>query len=282
MASITNGIITSFSNTPQAGDDLFTSSSTGLTEDSSNVVYLSVMANDLGGAAKTLYSVDNGTNTAGISSSTDLLTKDTAYNTAIAAEASTDTSAHGARIWITTDGRVGYDASTLNADFKATLNALGAGEYQTDTFTYAIRLSNGTLSWATATVQFAGVNDAPVVAATDVTGAVTEQVTPIGNLTDSGTIGFSDVDLSDTHSISPTITASTGALGSLTASVTTDTTGSGTGGVITWNYSVAASAVEYLGKDETKVEHFTLTLDDGHGGTVDRTIDVTITGTNDA
>ncbi|WP_234986073.1 Ig-like domain-containing protein [Pseudogulbenkiania subflava] len=104
----------------------------------------------------------------------------------------------------------------------------------------------------------------------------------MGNLTDSGTIGFSDVDLSDTHSISPTITASTGALGSLTASVTTDTTGSGTGGVITWNYSVAASAAEYLGKDETKVEHFTLTLDDGHGGTVDRTIDVTITGTNDA
>ncbi len=52
--------------------------------------------------------------------------------------------------------------------------------------------------------------------------------------------------------------------------------------MITWNYTVADSAVEYLAKDQTKVEHFTITLDDGNGGTVDRTIDVTITGTNDA
>jgi len=87
--------------------------------------------------------------------------------------------------------------------------------------------------------------------------------------------------LTDTHSISPTITPSAGALGSLTASVTTDTTGTGLGGVITWNYSVVASAVEYLAKDQPKVETFTITLDDGKGGTVERTVSVTITGTND-
>src|SRR5438477_305610 len=61
-----------------------------------------------------------------------------------------------------------------------------------------------------------------------------------------------------------------------------DTTGSGLGGVITSDYSVAASAVEYLAKDQTKVETFTIALDDGNGGTVDRTISVTISGTNDA
>ena len=64
--------------------------------------------------------------------------------------------------------------------------------------------------------------------------------------------------------------------------MSTDTNGSGLGGVVTWNYSVAASAVEYLAKDETKVEQFTITLDDGNGGTIERTIEVTITGTNDA
>src|SRR5207248_1789821 len=122
----------------------------------------------------------------------------------------------------------------------------------------------------------------PVVAATDVTDPVTDLESTVGNLTDTGTIAFTDVDLTDGHSISPTITASAGALGALTASVTTDTTGSGLGGVITWDYSVAASAVEYLAKDQTKVETFTITLDDGNGGTVDRTISVTITGTNDA
>ena len=76
-------------------------------------------------------------------------------------------------------------------------------------------------SIAPSTVTITGTNDAPVVAATDVTGAVTELVTPAGNLTDSGTIAFTDVDLTDAHSIDPTVTASAGALGTLTASVST-------------------------------------------------------------
>jgi VCBS repeat-containing protein len=40
--------------------------------------------------------------------------------------------------------------------------------------------------------------------------------------------------------------------------------------------------VEYLAKDQTKVETFDITLNDGNGGQVTRTISVTITGTNDA
>ncbi|MER8753790.1 VCBS domain-containing protein, partial [Mesorhizobium sp. M1050] len=169
-----------------------------------------------------------------------------------------------------------YDPSPANLDF------LGAG--QSLTITYTVLVNDGTTNSGTQNVTFTitGTNDAPLVAATDVTGAVTEQVTPVGNLTDTGTIAFTDVDLTDAHSISPTITASAGALGALTASVTTDTTGSGLGGVVTWNYSVADSDVEYLAKDQTKVETFTITLDDGNGGTVDRTVSVTITGTNDA
>ncbi|HKX42735.1 MAG TPA: VCBS domain-containing protein, partial [Burkholderiaceae bacterium] len=155
---------TSFLNTPQAVDDLFVSSTTGLTEDSLFITYLAVMANDLGGAAKTLYSIDNGTNSIGVFSPTDLLTQDIVRTEAL----TTDLSAHGAKIWITTDGKVGYDAATLSADFKDQLQHLSSGQFLTDTFTYAIRLGNGTLSWATATVQIAGVNDAPVV-----TGAVT-------------------------------------------------------------------------------------------------------------
>ncbi len=125
-----------------------------------------------------------------------------------------------------------------------------------------------------------GTNDAPVVAATDVTGGVTELVAPTGNLTDTGTIAFTDVDLTDVHSVSA-VTPSAGALGTLTASVTTDTT-DGVGGIVTWNYSVAASAVEYLAAGQLKVETFTFDVDDGEGGVVSRTVSVTITGTNDA
>ncbi len=72
------GTGTSFMNTPQAGDDTFTSALTGLTEDSLFVTYLAVMANDLGGAAKTLYSLDDGTNSNGVLSPVDLLTQDIA------------------------------------------------------------------------------------------------------------------------------------------------------------------------------------------------------------
>ncbi|MDA9504522.1 hypothetical protein XI09_07130, partial [Bradyrhizobium sp. CCBAU 11386] len=152
------GSTTSFSNTPQAQDDTFTSAQTGLTENSINIVFLNVMANDLGGNAKTLFSIDNGIS-AGGSSPTDLLTQDTAR----AEATSSDYSMMGAHIWITSDGKVGYDANTLTAAFRGQLDALQSGQFLTDTFTYAIRLGNGTLSWATATVQFAGSNDAAVL-----------------------------------------------------------------------------------------------------------------------
>ncbi|SFP49785.1 hypothetical protein SAMN03159489_01052 [Pseudomonas sp. NFPP07] len=57
---------TSFSNTPQAQDDIFTTgvigtSSATITEDLLGIVYLDVMSNDLGGNAKTLWSLDNAT-----------------------------------------------------------------------------------------------------------------------------------------------------------------------------------------------------------------------------
>ena len=73
-----------------------------------------------------------------------------------------------------------------------------------------------------------------------------------------------------------------GTLGSLTAVKDTDTTGTGSGGQLTWTYTVADAAVEYLAKDQTKVESFTITLDDQNGGLITKQIDVTITGTNDA
>src|SRR5947208_1863262 len=100
---------------------------------------------------------------------------------------------------------------------------------------------------------------------------MTEQVTPAGNLTDRRTIAFTAVDITDGQRNSPTITGSAGALGTLTARVTTDTTGTGRGGVVRWYDSLGSAAVDYDAKDQTKVESFTITLDDGNGGTVDRT-----------
>src|SRR6266702_1762914 len=145
----TMGNNTSFSNTPQATDDVFTSATTGLTDDWLHAVILNVMGNDLGGAAKTLYSLDSGTEATVSLEQQALLTQDTSRTEAL----SCDTSAHGASIWITSDGKVGYDASKLSTTWlQDSFNTLG---YAEDSFTYAIRLGNGTLSWATARIEIA-------------------------------------------------------------------------------------------------------------------------------
>src|SRR5260221_8906054 len=274
MATSTDGgTTTSFSNTPQAGDDLFT----GLNEDSSSssiAVIFNVMANDLGGNAKTLWSIDNA-QSAGGAAPVDLLTVDSARTEAL----SNDTSLWGAKIWITADGKVAYDASTMAAAFKAQLQSLAAGEIAYDKFTYAIRLGNGTLSWATAQIQYVGVNDATTVSAhTD--AAVTEDLAPVaGKLVDTGTITFKDVDNTDTHTVAVVnVTNTLG--GALTAKVTDDSTGDGTG-TVTWDYKVDNAATQYLGAGKTATQTFQATIDHSHVASVNKTITAIVTCVKD-
>ncbi|WP_256253574.1 beta strand repeat-containing protein [Burkholderia ubonensis] len=189
MATTSNGTAVSISNTPQATNDVFTSAQTGLTDNTLTTVYLNVMANDLGGAAKTLYSLDSGTEVTVALEQTALLTQDTARAEAVSA----DYSAHGAHIWITSDGKVGYDASHLDASWLSnSFNTLG---YAQDSFTYAIRLGNGTLSWATAYVDIAP--PAPVVALAHDTGSsATDNITSdctlsVGGIAHGATVQYS-------------------------------------------------------------------------------------------
>ena len=127
MATNTSGgTTTSFMNTPQAVDDYYGN----VLED--YIYTFDVMANDLGGSAKILWSIDDSTldgttGTTGSGDGTyDLLSKDAACVPEL--------SDLGARIWIDS-GKIRYDARVFNY--------LGAGETVTDHFTYAIRLSNG-------------------------------------------------------------------------------------------------------------------------------------------
>src|SRR5262249_22957060 len=116
------------------------------------------------------------------------------------------------------------------------------------------------------TVTITGTNDNAIISVGSGdhdTGAVKEDAQGLeaGVEKTSGTLSFSDVDLTNQHAVS-LVTASSGALGTLTASVTHDTTGSGPGGVMTWNYSVPDSAINYLAEGQTKVETFTIFLFD--------------------
>ena len=65
-------------------------------------------------------------------------------------------------------------------------------------------------------------------------------------------------------------------LGNVTESATTSD------GSVPWTYSVANSNTQYLAKDQTASEVFTVTVNDGQGGTTTQNVTVTATGTNDA
>jgi len=283
------GTTTSFSNTPQAQDDIFTTgvigtSSASITEDLLGVVYLDIMSNDLGGNAKTLWSLDNATS---LSTATkvyapaDLLVQDTSRVEAT----SSDTSFNGAKIWITSDGKVGYDAATLSTAFKAQLQALAAGASLTDSFTYAIRLGNGTLSWATAQVQFAGANDSVTMSLGAQAGTVTEDAATTPSPTDShgatGTIAFNDVDLSDTHTAS--FVAAPGnatALGNFVLASVTEAANAANG-TVNWTYTLNNAAAQSLAQGQTASETYVVTISDGHGSSTTQNVIITITGTND-
>jgi VCBS repeat-containing protein len=258
--------------TPQAKDDLFSSSATGITEDSAGVYHLNVMGNDLGGTAKRLWSLDNGVNNTGAIFgyvAGDLLNQDTARSQA----GTSDTSLNGARIWITNDGRVGYDASTLSTSFKAQLQALGDGQSLIDTFTYAIRLANGTLSWATASIELKGSNDAAVIAGVT-SGSVTEAGgvgnSVVGAPVTTGVLTAADVDNADnTFQAVTAETASAGGYGTYTVT---------TGGVWTYSLNNANNTVQALNAGQQLTDTFTVRTIDGTA----QQVTVTISGTNDA
>jgi VCBS repeat-containing protein len=265
MATNTSGGTTSsFNNTPQAKDDYQTA-----WED--DVFAFDVMANDLGGAAKILWSIDdtNQTDDSG-NGSIDLLTRD-GTPTSIP-----EYSDLGARIWIE-NGIVKYDSNPIDS--------LAAGQQTIDRFTYAIRLANGTLSWATVYVTLTGSNDAVSVTSATASGTVVEDSALTPSLADSnvasGTIAFTDVDLSDTHSASfgadPSNTTALGAfaLGSVSEAA------NAASGSVGWSYTIDEAAAQYLADGQSVTEKYVVTLSDGHGSTATQTVTVTISGSND-
>ena len=65
-------------------------------------------------------------------------------------------------------------------------------------------------------------------------------------------------------------------MGAVSESATTEP------GTVGWTYTVADDATDYLAVGQTATEKFTVTISDGHGGTVDQAVTITVTGTNEA
>jgi VCBS repeat-containing protein len=102
-------------------------------------------------------------------------------------------------------------------------------------------------------------------------------------LTSTGTINFSDPDLSDSHTIqSVNYTGGGNELGTLSLTQAADTTGTGAGGQFVWTYTASAETVRNALDSistHTKVETFDVVISDGHGGTLRQTVSVTLNET---
>lgn len=179
---------------------------------------------------------------------------------------------------------------------------LAAGE--TLTLTYMVRVDtnfvvNPESRFIPITITITGTNDKPVVT-TSVPIITFEGGTsvPGGPLTSdvptSGTLNFSDVDLTDKHTVSVALTSATlpdgtvppGPLAAFQSAMSVaiaagaDSTGDGTG---TINWSLADLPVylaDFIPKGEVLTLVYTVTLTDSQGATSQQTITVTITGTD--
>ena len=260
------GTTTSFANTPQAKDDLYLYteeqllSSPSIYNKTTRTLSLNVMSNDLGGNAKNLYSIDDG----GTGAMNDLLQSNVTTAWEQTAEGN----------WIRINaGVIEYridDGSHSYANARD-VNSLNEGETISDTFVYAIRMANGTLSWATVTITLTGSNDLASISGTT-TGGVTEDGDGITTFqTVSGTLTVTDPD-SGQNEVQPIADGTSGDNGYGTFEVLADGT---------WTYTLNNDdpTIQELAEGETLTDTITVTSEDG---TDTEVITVTITGTNDA
>ena len=185
-------------------------------------------------------------------------------------------------IVIASDGTYTY---TLN-NGDATTNALAVGATATDIFNYTMSDTFGATSSSTITITLTGTNDAPAFSGAAVTASFTEDA----SLLTSGTLNFNDVDVTDVHSRAVAV-AATGTTSGLnlsnaqllalfTSSVTSTTTSAA--GSVAWSFAGSNPAFQYLATGESVVLTYSVTVDDGHGGTASKDVTVTVTGLNDA
>jgi fibronectin-binding autotransporter adhesin len=178
---------------------------------------------------------------------------------------------------------------------------LAAGEQLT--LTYLVRVdnnyaSNNESTTVPITITITGTNDVPVITTSAQTIAFSGGTsTPGGAMVSSdptsGTLLFQDADLTDTHTVSTPVLK--GALlngvelpqnerdlfaGALTASLRTDSTGTGNG-IIDWKLAdLPVYLADFIPKDETLVLTFTITVTDSQGAKAEQTVTVRITGTD--
>jgi VCBS repeat-containing protein len=188
----------------------------------------------------------------------------------------------------------GSSNGTINITFTApdlSFDYLAAGEHLN--ITYVVQLDDhaGGVSTQNVVVTVVGTNDRPVYLSGPESAHLIEgqNVSPAGNLTAQGDLFFTDVDLSDAHTVSTTVSAARSGGGAIPLSNAAllaafgtsleDSTGHALGEV-DWNFALSNAASSFLAAGETLTLTYHVTVTDPAGGTGTQDVTVTILGTN--
>ena len=194
-----------------------------------------------------------------------------------------------------TDGDINATFSAPDNDF----DYLAAGEKLTITYTLKVDVDHaGGTDTQTVRVTVTGTDDAPVISGGQETAAFSELANHTNSPTPdqkTGTLNFSDVDLTDIHSVGVTLASTTWsegahhttvpaaiqtALGSALQTALADSTGSGSGS-IGWTFSLPDSDFDFLARNEKLQLVYDVTVTDPSGEASMQTVTITVTGSND-
>lgn len=177
----------------------------------------------------------------------------------------------------------------LDGKTYTSLDQLAEGDTIYETFTIYVRDEHNAWTAKTVTVAIHGTNDIPTL---DITGS-DWNITQGGDLSIDGTFTVTDNDRDAGtdqafHIAGGKDTSGTGTDGAHGTDGDTNATFTTDYGTLTldpatgqWTYEATPEAIKGLGKDETKIETFEVTVTDEHGATSTKEITVTLHGTND-
>jgi VCBS repeat-containing protein len=188
----------------------------------------------------------------------------------------------------------GSSAGVINTTFSGpdlAFDYLAAGEHLN--ITYVVQLDDhaGGVSTQNVQVTVVGTNDAPIYLSGPESAHLVEDqnVNSSGNLTAHGDLFFTDIDLSDTHTVSTTVTATRSGGGAIPltdaqllaafATSLEDSTGHVLGEV-DWNFAFSNSTSSFLGGGEILTLVYHVAVQDPSGGTATQDVTITILGTN--
>jgi VCBS repeat-containing protein len=189
----------------------------------------------------------------------------------------------------------GSSAGTINTTFSAVdlaFDYLAAGEHLN--ITYVVQLDDhaGGVSTQNVQVTVVGTNDAPFYICGPQVAHLTEDqnLNSSGNLHAGGDLLFTDIDLSDPHTVSTTVTATTSSgsaipltnaqlLAAFTTSLAPDSTGHLIGDV-DWNFMLNNNAASFLQAGETLTLTYHVKVQDGSLASDTQDVTITILGTN--